>query len=90
MFTYRAARRDATRRDKKVEDNSTIAACRVGHKNKNKDASVQPEASFEAYDGSSHVSGSIQTNPEYYSDGAIIVGPHVSIDIVTMQSRSQK
>ena len=55
---------------KKVEDSSNFAACRVGHKNKNKDASVQP------------VSGSIRTNREYYSDGAIIVD--TSIDIVTM------
>ena len=58
----------------------------MGHKNK--DAAVQPEASFAAYDEYSHVSGSIQTTPEYYSDGAIIV--HVNIDVVTMQSGSQE
>ena len=75
---------DATRRDLKswAHDKSRVCihiarrgaarhdkkSCRVDHKNK--DASVQP------------VSGSIRTNREYYSDGAIIVD--ISIDIVTM------
>ena len=32
-----------------------------------------------------HVSGSMQTNPEYYSDGAINI-VHVIIEFVTMSS----
>ena len=50
-----SARRDATRRDKKSWRQLNFCS-RVGHKNKNKDAFVNPEAYFEAYDESSPVS----------------------------------